>query len=482
MVAVHTSSHGGYIRQTRGHGGRQQGGAPAFIPDFYVASLSGTVGGGVNGSPSGNGSVTSPWDLQTALNQPAALTAGKKVGMRGGTYIGRFLSNVNGTASNPIVFRQYPGERATVDGDDGTSSTVEIFQMSGSYTWFWGFEIFCSRTGTREVVGGTEEPPPPGIGFALYPYGDGTRLINLIVHDTSQGVYSGTLIVASEIYGCLFYYNGWNTTLSGGTGHGIYSPNQGPGHKRIVDNVIVSHFGVDIHAFTTSGYLEDLDFIGNTVYGGRLGSSSGPGTQFLVGSSGVPDPDPCSRPDRVVHDPVVLNNYAYIASNGTALNLGYTKGVCNPTLQGNYFVGGSAFDLSNPDGTIVINGGNTFYGTTSGFVQGDYPDNTYYSSEPTTNSVFVRPNGYETGRANIAIFNWQQLSTVSVNVSSVLAVGTSYQLRNAQDYYGPLVLSGTYNGGTLSVPMNGLNVATPIGWTAPANQGPKFGAFILLTV
>src|SRR5512143_555213 len=98
--------------------------------DFYVAP---------NGSASGNGSIGSPWNLQTALNQPSAVQPGDTIWLRGGTYVGHFTSNLNGNSSSPITVRQYAGERATLDGNDGTSNPTLIIQ--GSYAWFWGFEV-----------------------------------------------------------------------------------------------------------------------------------------------------------------------------------------------------------------------------------------------------------------------------------------------------------------------------------------------------
>lgn len=92
----------------RGLGRAAPGG---FVPDFYVASLTGTVGGGVNGSPSGNGSISSPWDLQTAFNGPAALVAHvnpsteTNVVLRGGLYINAtgYTCNVNGVLGNGSI-------------------------------------------------------------------------------------------------------------------------------------------------------------------------------------------------------------------------------------------------------------------------------------------------------------------------------------------------------------------------------------------
>ena len=105
----------------------------AIATDFYAAP---------NGSPSGNGSINSPWDLQTALNQPSAVHAGDTIWLRGGTYTGHFTSNLNGTSSTPIIVRQYAGERATIDGN--YAGNIPTLIVDGSYTWFWGFEVMNS--------------------------------------------------------------------------------------------------------------------------------------------------------------------------------------------------------------------------------------------------------------------------------------------------------------------------------------------------
>src|SRR5262245_14616354 len=100
---------------------------PALGADFYVAP---------NASANGTGSVTNPWRLQGALSQPAAVHPGDTIWLRGGTYSGTFVSYLNGTATNPIVVRQYAGEMATIDGG---STTTCVISTRGSYTWFWGF-------------------------------------------------------------------------------------------------------------------------------------------------------------------------------------------------------------------------------------------------------------------------------------------------------------------------------------------------------
>ena len=51
----------------------------------------------------------------------------------------------------------------------------------------------------------------------------GTKLINMIIHDTTQGILSSSGANGTEIYGNLIYYNGYSGT-DRGHGHGIYVP------------------------------------------------------------------------------------------------------------------------------------------------------------------------------------------------------------------------------------------------------------------
>ncbi len=93
----------------------------------------------------------------------------------------------------------------------------------------------------------------------------------------------------------------------------------------------------------------------------------------------------------------------------------------------------------------------------------------------------MRPNQYEPGRANITIFNWDKVPTVGVSLKGILKAGTQYEVRNAQNFFGPAVLSGTYDGSsTLQLPMNGLAPATPVGRPAPPPTGPEFQVFVVV--
>jgi hypothetical protein len=103
---------------------------------------------------------------------------------------------------------------------------------------------------------------------------------------------------------------------------------------------------------------------------------------------------------------------------------------------------------------------------------------------PTGVWATVRPNTYEPGRANIVIFNWDNRSSVSVDLSgSGIKPGDQYQIRDAQNWYNGAVASGTYSGSPVTIPMSGLSLALPVGSVpfTPSHTGPQFGTFVLLS-
>jgi hypothetical protein len=426
--------------------------------DFYVSP-------GASGS--GTGSFGNPWRLQTALNHPGAVHPGDTIWLRGGTYTGIYTSYLNGTSGSPIIVRQYPGERAIIDGGD--SGGLQIFTVQGNYTWFWGFEIMSSDPDRLSAqVSSWPTDIGRGAGFGILQQagiGLGTKFINLIVHDT-RGSGLTSEAQNSEVYGCILYYNGWQAPVRG-HGHATYVQNQ-TGTKKIVDNIMHHQFSHGFHAYGgSSAYLDNLLVEGNTLFNNGNLSTTGNARNLLLGG------------DRIAQNPQVLNNYLYYQnaiSPDTAFDLGFSAGCSNATVTNNYVSNHTTFVNCLP----VSMTGNTFYGNIAGFSPGAYPGNTYHGSRPTGTKVFIRPNQYESGRANITIYNWGLVSSTNVDLSSFLPPGTGFEIRNANDFFGAPVVTGIYGGGTVTIPLAGLSVAAPVGWAAPPPTGPEFNAFVVL--
>ncbi|MGA2716917.1 MAG: hypothetical protein ABSG41_27840, partial [Bryobacteraceae bacterium] len=462
------------------------------------------------GTPTGDGSIGNPWDLQTALYQPAAVQPGDTIWLRGGTYgngSGIYYSRLVGTSALPIVVRQFPGERATIDGWLQVGCCDQNPQPSkGAYVWFWGLEFASSvtdRTGTPS--GGS------AILDAVDTWAPGTKFINNIVHDSRVGISMWKEAVGSEAYGNVIYFNGFQAS-DRGHGHGFYVQNQAP-TMNITNNIMFDQFDNGMQFYgTAAAYEMNLAVQGNISFnnGGISSGSAMADDVIFVNTNGISNVQ-------------LLNNYFYFTpSLGLGYNeMGWPATNQNIVVQGNYFMGGFEA-VSFQDWASITFQNNTVYtnkylmnfitaGTPSGYL---WDNNTYYGtgvfayngtstflggwrgwtgwdthSTSTPNPpagvwTFVEPNKYETGRANIAIYNWSLAPTVSVDISSALSVGTRYQILDAENYYGPPVASGTYTGTPITIPMTGLTIATPNGNvpTEPTHTAPQFGAFVLMAL
>ncbi|MGE0361761.1 MAG: IPT/TIG domain-containing protein [Vicinamibacterales bacterium] len=418
-----------------------------------------------SGAPSNDGSIGRPLDIATALSSLGPVRPGDTVWLRGGVYRRPasldsqgdpvvFVSTLTGTAAAPIVVRQYPGERATLDGNLAPSTRVLV--VHGSYAWYWGFEITNSdpnRSVTR--------------GDGLSTYGHHNRFINLVIHDTGNGVGFWATGPAddSEIYGSVISHVGWEGD-DRGHGHSIYVQNVN-GAKRIADNILFDGFSFGVHAYTSNGRIDNISVTGNIAFNhGNLSARSGPKANILFAGG------------QVAQNPVVTGNFGYYpaGSDGRSLDV---SGCNNGRIQNNYLAGGTPLRLSSCSATVVT--GNTTYGPVASATQAAYPANVY-GATPTGVAVGIRPNTYEPGRANIAVYNWARHASVPVDLATVLPVGTPFEMRDAQNFYGPPVTAGVYAGGTITVPMAGLTPAPVIG-TVPIparHTGPEFGTFVLL--
>ena len=273
-----------------------------------------------NGSPSGKGTIERPIDLATALSGKSSLIRpGDTVWLRGGTYRGSFTSNLSGVTSAAITVRQFPGERAIIDGAGTNKPTLTV---NGAWTIYMGFEITNSnsdRINTR----------PNGVMI----YGPHTKFINLIVHDTGVGIGFWSPAVDSEIYGCVIYRNGWQgSTPDRGHGHGIYTQND-EGIKRIVDNIIFDQYGYGLHAYTQAGDLKGFHIEGNVIFdNGSLAKPEDKNNpNILVGGY------------KPAEGMALIENYTYHPWEKIATNvwLSYTaRNNKDIILRGNYFAGG----------------------------------------------------------------------------------------------------------------------------------------------
>jgi len=481
---------------------------PSGGAQFYVSP---------SGSASGDGSISRPWSMEAALAQPAAVKPGATIWVRGGTYGNGhtlYLSRLVGTDSKPIIVRQYPGERATINGwlQVGCCDQNPRPEL-GAYVWFWGLEFASSITDRTGSPSG-----PPGYGSsniwnAIDSWAPGSRFINLVVHDTRQGISWWTQAVNGEAYGNLVYNNGFNSS-DRGHGHGFYVQNN-TGRKVMQDNIVFNQFGWGFHLYGSgdNAYVRNMDVTGNVAFNNGILSGYLNDNILIAGGIG-------GSQSFTVQD----NHFYHTPSLNDGRNeLGYPWSNANSgiTVTGNHFIGGkSALDFWNWQGVTFTNnvlyspsgymlemipgngysstynwddnryfGSGSFLYTSTGLNWSSWPQRAsvdkrsqFTATPPKGTEIYVRPNKYEPGRANIIIYNWSNQASVDVDISSAIQSGKAYELRDAQNFYGAPVLSGTYSGGTIRIPMTGLTAAKPNGAVPrqPIHTAPQFGVFVLL--
>lgn len=454
------------------------------------------------GSAGADGSAQHPWNIEVAFaGADGRIQPGDTVWLRGGRYVGPFTSRLTGTRDAPIIVRQFPGERATLDN---VSTTLVTLRVMGQWAWYWGFEVTNSNPDRR--VG-----RPNGI----YPRQPNNKFINLVVHDNNVGVSFSNESRNSEVYGCLIFNNGYHGS-DRTHGHGIYAKNDGSTQKLVRDNVVFNQFrnGIQIYTDAGTGQLRNFLVEGNVWFNnGTLTSTSSAAANILVGGREVAD------------QIVVQNNMTYFPAGIDTRNvrIGYNNTLRNGSVavRDNYFVGGRVvLDVGYWDQATVRDnvfagrgvmlalndptlggydwGGNRYWrdpasaawhhaGTAYSFAAWQRATGLGVSDEaaadaPSEAQVFVRPNLYEAGRANIIVYNWSRQTALAVDVSGVVSVGDGYAVYNVQDFYGAPVVQGTYAGGTVTLPMTGVTPPRPVGGapgTAP-RTGPDFDVFVLI--
>jgi len=449
----------------------------ASAAQLYVAPGSGSGCNASVGWVSGTGSSSCPWTLGVALNGGAGgvtVSPGDTINIHGGTYEGPFSSTLTGSAANPIIVQSYPGEWAVLQGQSSVNGY--ILGVSSAYTWYEDFEIAgdCTdRVSTQTGSWPTDICMADGVQVhepGSYP---GMKFIHLIIHDTRQGFSWWIEASDSEIYGCNIYYNGFQGA-DRSHGHGIYSQNQ-TGGKSLKDTIIHDNAEHNIQIYgSDTAYIDNYTLSGVVSYNAGSLWSDGGRVVLLGGGS-------------VTHNDTLSNVYTYynggFGSGGTAgFDMGYYYGAgcSNMSITNSYLVTNSYFTLCSPS-TMT---GNTFAGNiTPTSFKTSYPSNTYLTSLPVSGkNIQVRPDQYTLGRGLIIAYNWDGSSTISADLSTILNNGDGYAIYNGSNPLGAAVATGTYSGGTVSIPITtggGMVMPTPVALSAPAASWPTFATYVV---
>jgi hypothetical protein len=404
-----------------------------------------------------------------------------------GTYTGLINLTRDGSSENPIVYRAKPGEHVVINGS---------FQVDADFNWIWGMEI-TDPGGVANIAG-------------IEMYGDGVHAINNIVHDQFGKPGIGTWNTGKDqiLYGNIVY----SQISNGNNPHNIYAQNdyQKNKYKYIVNNMCLDSLDAspnsyNFHAYTKSSFISGF-YLKFNIFGNG---------EFIIGGSNEPA-------DREV----IVSNYFYNARTqfgyGVPSQIKMKKNYMGRTplwVQWFWGEGETKFLQSQANviskNEILYPGGNHIEFRTSAFTQGglctgcvkiksgDVFNNNKYSApfyanffaddvdrgaikldewksatanagngfdknsselkEVTPTRSFVIPNEYEQGRGHLAIYNWDQQSSVNADLSPVVSDGQNFKVLDPRNIFGTPLVSGIYNG-PVDIPMG----------------GQEFGAFLII--
>ena len=483
----------------------------------------------INGSKSQNPTIVQPGDT---------------IWMLPGTYkpptSDGFFAYLQGQPGNPILIRNYQQGRVTLDGAN-CAFVLALGDNEGGvcqYVWIWpqasnqnpqGCIELIDSSGVRDVALATD-PNPIAFGFA--DYGPGNKFINCVVHDTTEGISSYDASPGAEYTGNLIYYNGYNAP-DRVHGHGIYIQNI-VAYKTVLDCIVGDNFCNGIQAYGSGGAsITGLSFAGCLLY--NTASLPSPHYQYNI-VLGNGENNYNNNFDSMYSYLTLAQRYGFVnfgqyaaSSQCSCTNSVFVGGYGGPAVEGMgspfTFTGNRVLNIQ-PDSTGVpisllrlgqfanqsLSGftwdNNQYFGLNELWGVGTYAadanlnytdtggtdltlaqwqaktgfdaHSTYQDANPSENWIYVRPNKYASKRGHVCIYNWLNQNSVAVDLSSILAPGDSFVIQDAQNFFGASLLQGTYQGGTVSIPMVGLTKAAPLGVGTPAHTAPAYGTFVVI--
>jgi len=429
-----------------------------------------------DGRSDGRGTRQSPFDLATATTNSQLIVPGTTVWIGPGTYrVGSLQphESIHGVKDNPVIYRAMPGPPATVVGE---------IRPNNDYVWYWGLDVKG--------------------GVTIRERSTGLKLINLTIHEagpaekpaqgkpSGQGIGGGDVGDDHEIYGNIIYHNGWNTL-----DHGLYVQNTALHTvKRFVDNIVFENAGCGFHLYGQSPQLSGLYLEGNISFAtslnprcpsnGEMNILTGgykPITHLVLKSNCTYHPNAASKRgvDVGFHgspntDIRIEDNYFTCGANALEL-----KGAAEAVVRNNTFwapVGMVAVKLPVVDHLKLIFENNTYIdngkfdlagfraqihsGASDRLVAGK-------NGRPIGLHVFKRVNQYEPRRVHLAVYNWDHLDRVKIDLQGILVRGQAYRVINVLDFFGAPVAEGRADGPGIVLPMRGHRYE------------PEFGAYVL---
>ena len=494
---------------------------PDIPPNYFVAT---------NGTPTGNGRMTNPISMTSLFlsNNIPFKTNGAVFWMRGGTYP-TSGGQINMVATG-ITVRPYPLERVIIR--DG------IWVPSGSVgNTIQGLNLWCPIAILTES---NAYPNGENLTYGFEVLAAGTKTIgNNLVGWNGDGLATWSSASNTLDYGDVVVASGVNYTnpTPSNHGHGLYAQNQDGTKTVALCHFLYACSDVATFHGTSAAYENNINFQSNFVAGSdsmglisqnvsydfelNRGDSTadygvsnvwvtdnmivqdagdGPSSSLVIGQEANP-PASASATNYAVHFDRNLFRGGFVSLGDYdtfTFSSNLIWSVCSswaarivtlsPTLQyAPNSINGTAWYYTGGNDHPWYAWTNLMTNTISiislaqwqGFVSGD-SNATYSTSTPTTVIVKVWPNAlrdsYDCWWGDVAIWNPNRISNNVPVVLTGLPAGTKIDVRYTGDILGGSILTTTYDGSGITIPMTNLPTYQPNDPTWPKLPQPTNGA------
>lgn len=452
---------------------------PPTGANWYVSPSGGSTSGTA-------GNRDNPFALGYALNGGAGgrIGPGDVVYLLNGTYsYSQQVVSLSGSSGNPIKFMPEPGAWVKFVGTN--VDTQNLFFRQVHYVYFYDIEFTVTSSYSRTSQTSSSSPGCHIITSSGYTQRH-LKFFGCIFHDhKGMGIkWWEYTLDGIEFNGCIVFYNGQNAQHD----HNTYQHNVGDHQRLWKDCIFHNPSSYNVHCYDDgSRPINNFKFERCVLYRPvGLYSDSAKPSMLIGGNSSNSDNQVigCFFYDTLSNSiPVLKMGYKVESDSGQRYRTD------DFVITNNFSVGRPWWIECDASGYTLAN--NTIY------TSGSHPSvtnsrlnagsgNTVASIPTSGSAIFVRKYDWgENKRANIVIYNFGSASTVTVTNAMLaaqgidIAAGDDFELRNSAD---PLndIITGTYNGSSITIPMTGRSVAQPFGGiSAPASTFPKFGCFIL---
>lgn len=492
-------------------------------PTTFFASPTGSIGN--NGSAN-----NAAWTTTYALSHPPGVIPGDTLKFKDGSSFSNSAHTscyLTGNSSNSIIVRaestygHFP-KQVKFDGA-GIGSSGSIFDIYGKYVDFYDWEIYNSNPSrVTNQIGSAPTDIIRNMGVQVW--GAGIRFFYPYIHDcNSNGIAVFDPAGDVTVHRALLINCGWRSTVVGERdhGHGLYTHNNiQSANIKWVDCVSINNYYYQAQQYTSQyaidSYNQEWDgFHCSGTYGvGIVGASPKHNFKFKNGNVNAPvefgyggednyDLDADNLIVQSPSQPITARSWrnlniknSTLISTQTNLNAGLgtiskTVGNILGTLDfaGNAYYAKTGINVNQAFVVYNQDGSNPAYKTFAQWqsVPLDATSTATYSAggKPTSNVVKYRPDSVVTGSGLFIVWNWQLLSTVSINLSNFgLVNGQNYDIFDCHNLGAGAIVSNVYNNSSpninLSTASNGVAPRINDAGTTPAALLPEFGIFMVV--